>query len=107
MGRYLVRSRGWMHHSRFPSREPRRGALLVAVAVAAVAVVAAARPLRAQDSLVLNTSPRRFVLGVTSSLLLHEAGHVLASLLLGAHPSFGFDTGLPTVYSGFDAQVEP
>lgn len=63
--------------------------------------------LAAQDSLALNTSPKRFVLGATSSLLLHEAGHVLTSILLGARPSFGFDTGRPTVYSGIDASVDP
>lgn len=47
------------------------------------------------------------MLGATSSLLLHEAAHVLTSVFLGARPSFGFDTGRPTVYSGIDARLEP
>ena len=55
----------------------------------------------------MNASPKRFVLGATSSLLLHEAGHVLTSLFLGARPSFGFNAGRPTVYSGIDARLEP
>jgi hypothetical protein len=50
---------------------------------------------------------RDFALGAATSLLLHEAGHVGASLALGAHPSFGFDRGRPTVYSGIDPFVEP
>jgi hypothetical protein len=66
-----------------------------------------ATPATAQDSVTMSQSPQRFVFGATSSLLLHEAGHVLASLFLGARPSFGFDTGRPTVYSGIDAQAEP
>ncbi|HEX6598855.1 MAG TPA: hypothetical protein VF034_05990 [Gemmatimonadaceae bacterium] len=50
---------------------------------------------------------RDFAIGAATSLLLHEAGHVGASLALGARPSFGFDRGRPTVYSGIDPVAEP
>ena len=50
---------------------------------------------------------RDFALGAAASLLLHEAGHVGTSLALGARPSFGFDRGRPTVYSGIDPVAEP
>lgn len=49
----------------------------------------------------------RFALGVITSILAHEAGHVIASYAVGGRPSFGFDKGRPTVYSGIDANVEP
>jgi hypothetical protein len=49
----------------------------------------------------------RFAAGAASSLLLHEAGHVGAALALGARPSFGFDRGRPTVFSGINARSEP
>ncbi|HEX5971192.1 MAG TPA: hypothetical protein VFY85_04650 [Gemmatimonadaceae bacterium] len=50
---------------------------------------------------------RDFALGAATSLLLHEAGHVGTSIALGARPSFGFDRGRPTVYSGIDPITEP
>jgi hypothetical protein len=50
---------------------------------------------------------RAFAAGAATSLLLHEAAHVGTSLALGAHPSFGFDKGRPTVYSGIDPIAEP
>ena len=49
----------------------------------------------------------RFVLGFISSILAHEAGHVIASYAVGGRPSFGFDKGRPTVYSGIDSNLEP
>jgi hypothetical protein len=49
----------------------------------------------------------RFALGFISSILAHEAGHVIASYAVGGHPYFGFDKGRPTVYSGLDANLEP
>jgi hypothetical protein len=49
----------------------------------------------------------RFALGFISSILAHEAGHVVASYAVGGHPSFGFDKGRPTVYSGIDSNLEP
>ena len=45
--------------------------------------------------------------GATASLLLHEAGHVITALALGARPTFGFDALRPTIYSGLDSRVQP
>jgi hypothetical protein len=50
---------------------------------------------------------RDFAAGAVTSLLLHEAAHVGTSLALGARPTFGFDRGRPTVYSGIDPVAEP
>lgn len=49
----------------------------------------------------------RFALGFITSILAHEAGHVVAAYAVGGRPSFGFDKGRPTVYSGVDATLEP
>ena len=48
-----------------------------------------------------------FALGFVSSILAHETGHIIASYAVGGHPSFGFDRGRPTIYSGLDATLEP
>ena len=45
--------------------------------------------------------------GFATSLLAHEAGHILTALALGAHPTFGLDKGRPTVYSGINTTLEP
>jgi hypothetical protein len=45
--------------------------------------------------------------GAATSILLHEAGHIGASIISGAHPSFGFDKGRPTIYSGIDSDLHP
>lgn len=45
---------------------------------------------------------RTVATGFVASLLAHESAHVATSLVLGGHPSVGFDKGRPTVYSGFD-----
>jgi len=50
---------------------------------------------------------RDFAAGAATSLLLHEAAHVGTSIALGARPTFGFDRGRPTVYSGIDPVAEP
>ena len=50
---------------------------------------------------------RAFAAGVATSLLAHETAHVVTALAVGSHPSFGFDKGRPTVYSGLDATLEP
>ncbi|HEY7877925.1 MAG TPA: hypothetical protein VIC55_06860 [Gemmatimonadaceae bacterium] len=47
------------------------------------------------------------MLGFVTSILAHEAGHVIASFAVGAHPSFGVDEGRPTVYSGIDVNLHP
>lgn len=89
--------------------------LLVASMLPAVLPAQGARPART-DSLASPGGPatsrtdhywRNFALGAATSLLLHEAGHVGTSLALGARPSFGFDRGRPTVYSGIDPIAEP
>jgi hypothetical protein len=49
----------------------------------------------------------RFGTGAATSILIHEAGHVGASIASGAHPSFGFDKGRPTIYSGIDSNRYP
>lgn len=49
----------------------------------------------------------RFVLGIVTSILAHEAGHVVAAYAVGGHPSFGFDKARPTVFSGIDSNLEP
>jgi hypothetical protein len=49
----------------------------------------------------------RFVLGFATSILAHEGGHVVAAYAVGGHPSFGFNKGRPTIYSGIDARLEP
>jgi hypothetical protein len=63
----------------------------------------AAKPVR--QSHALHLVP--FVGGAVTSLLAHEAGHILASYAVGAHPSFGFDHGRPVLYSGIDATANP
>lgn len=50
---------------------------------------------------------RNFALGFGSSILAHEAAHVLAAFTLGAHPSIAFDKGRPTVFSGIDIEKHP
>lgn len=48
-----------------------------------------------------------FALGFVSSILAHEAGHIGTAIALGKHPTFGFDKGRPTVYSGINSYAEP
>jgi len=50
---------------------------------------------------------KHFVLGFGTSILAHEAGHVVAAYAVGGHPSFGFDRGRPTIYSGIDSRIDP
>lgn len=49
----------------------------------------------------------KLAVGFGISLFAHESAHVLSSLVMGFHPSFGFDHGRPTVYSGIDSQRYP
>ena len=49
----------------------------------------------------------KFGLGVTTSILVHEAGHILTALAVGGHVTFGFDELRPTVYSGLNSKTEP
>lgn len=48
-----------------------------------------------------------FLAGGFTSLGLHESGHIVASYAVGAHPSFAFNHGRPTIYSGIDATTNP
>lgn len=48
-----------------------------------------------------------FALGFASSILAHEVGHIGTSIALGKHPTFGFDKGRPTVFSGINSYAEP
>lgn len=50
---------------------------------------------------------RNLILGFVTSILAHEAGHVVAAYAVGGHPTFGLNKGRPTVYSGVDAQRHP
>jgi hypothetical protein len=50
---------------------------------------------------------RNFALGFVSSILFHEAGHVVTAYAIGGHPYFGFNEGRPTIYSGIDATTDP
>ncbi len=58
------------------------------------------------DSIVAPMHPphywRTVAAGFVTSLLAHESAHFATSLVLGGHPSLGFNKGRPTVYSGFD-----
>jgi len=95
---------------------PARIALLLAVSLLP-ATLPAQRPLAAHTDSLAPTRAlatprpdhfwRNFALGAATSLVLHEAGHIGTSLALGARPSFGFDRGRPTVYSGIDPLAEP
>jgi hypothetical protein len=49
----------------------------------------------------------RFGTGAATSILIHEAGHIGAALASGARPTFGFDKGRPTIYSGIDSRRYP
>ena len=90
----------------------------------ALALVAVAAPLRAQgtvatsradgaqgDSLPRASRPahywRHFAAGFAASLLAHETAHVVTAFAVGGQPSFGFDKGRPTVYSGIDSYAHP
>lgn len=50
---------------------------------------------------------RRFGAGVATSILLHETAHIATAISTGAHPTFGFDTFRPTVFSGIDSHRYP
>ncbi|MEP6619771.1 MAG: hypothetical protein ABJE47_10660 [bacterium] len=85
---------------------------LRSTAQAMLAAVVLAPSLTAQTSPDSVASPaphywRDFAAGFAASLLAHEGAHIGTSLALGAHPTFGFDKGRPTVYSGINAQTDP
>ncbi len=48
-----------------------------------------------------------FGLGIASSILAHEFGHIATAYALGKHPTFGFDELRPTIYSGINSRLYP
>ena len=106
----------------FPQRRLVRAARPLVVTAAALASLASgSRPLGAQDDLrgasasVADsarhaTRPphywRSMAAGFATSILAHEGAHVVTSLAVGGRPTFGFDKGRPTVYSGLDARTQ-
>ena len=78
----------------------------------AIALLSSAAPARAAaQSAPAQPAPahswKRYAAGIVTSILAHEAGHVAASLLQGAHPTFGLNRGRPTIYSGIDPITNP
>jgi hypothetical protein len=49
---------------------------------------------------------RRMAAGFATSLLAHEAAHVVTALAVGGRPTIGLSKGRPTVYSGLDATTQ-
>lgn len=48
-----------------------------------------------------------FAFGFAASVGAHELGHILMAYAVGSHPSFGFNRGRPTIYSGIDSRLHP
>jgi hypothetical protein len=48
-----------------------------------------------------------FATGFVSSILAHESAHIVSAYAVGGKPTFGFNEGRPTIYSGIDATLEP
>ncbi|HEX6966390.1 MAG TPA: hypothetical protein VF166_11360 [Gemmatimonadaceae bacterium] len=88
----------------------RRSLPIAGLAVLLAFAPSAARAQAASDT-ALRAKPthfwRRFILGFGTSILAHETGHVVAAYAVGGHPSFGFNRGRPTIYSGIDSRLEP
>ena len=85
--------------------------MIVAVLAGSLLVAPAAHTQQASQTDSVSVRPSHYwrdvAAGFASSLLAHEVAHVATALALGAHPTFGFDKGRPTVYSGIDAQRDP
>src|SRR5690349_2852213 len=91
-------------HSRSPSFMMLRRILMLLLVVLAPSVVRAQQ----SDSVTLSSHYwPKFIAGGISSILAHEAGHVVTALAVGGKPHFGWDTGRPTIYSGIDSRIEP
>ncbi len=80
---------------------PLRAVIAIALLLPAAAAAQTPAPARSHGSW------KRFWAGFATSILAHEGGHITAALLLGAHPTFGFDHGRPTVFSGIDPDLHP
>lgn len=80
-------------------------------AIIAVSLSASIASAQHVDSVAMHESTPKYwtklVAGAASSILLHEAGHIVTAYSTGARPTFGFDKGRPTVYSGIDSERYP
>ena len=116
-------TRGTADIGGMPFPRIRRGHALTAalVVVAAVGVPASRAAAQAPADSAVHGSPgtaprmssvsrhhywRRMAAGFATSLLAHEGAHVVTAAVVGGHPTFGFDKGRPTVYSGLDATTQ-
>jgi hypothetical protein len=83
---------------------------VIRTTLVALLALAFLRPLAAQtaDSAIARKGGRKaWLLGAVTSLAAHEAGHVVASLAMGRHPSLRMDKGRPTIFSGINITGEP
>ena len=104
------------------SRLFRTHALIAALSIVAAVGLPAAR-LRAQtpaDSASVDSSGtsrktpdvsrhhywRRMAAGFATSILTHEAAHLVTAVAVGGRPTVGLSKGRPTVYSGLDAVTQ-
>jgi hypothetical protein len=90
-------------------RQYTRFARVLLLALPAMLAVAPAGA-QAADSVVVHRPGhywRDFAAGFAASLLAHEGAHVVTALAVGGRPTFGFDKGRPTVYSGINVAEEP
>ena len=113
------------HQSRYcvvPSRRPLRAHVLIAALSVGAAVGVPAGRLRAQapaDSTPASSDHprkaadasrhhywRRMAAGFATSLIAHEAAHVVTAVAVGGRPTIGLSKGRPTVYSGLDAVTQ-
>jgi hypothetical protein len=114
------------HQSRYcvvPTRRPLRAHLLIAALSLVAALGAPVARSRAQapaDSTPAASSGeprkapvasrhhywRRMAAGFATSLLAHEAAHVVTAVAVGGRPTIGLSKGRPTVYSGLDAVTQ-
>jgi hypothetical protein len=114
------------HQSRYcvvPSRRPLRAHSLITALSLVAALGAPVARLRAQapaDSTPAASSGeprkapaasrhhywRRMAAGFATSLLAHEAAHVVTAVAVGGRPTIGLSKGRPTVYSGLDAVTQ-
>jgi hypothetical protein len=64
----------------------------------------------ARDSLRPSARPRhywrRMAAGFATSLLAHEAAHLVTAVAVGGRPTIGLSKGRPTVYSGLDVTTQ-
>jgi hypothetical protein len=113
-----------VHHSRYcvvPPRRPLRPSRLIAAFSLVAALGIPVARLRAQtpaDSTAVDSSSRRaqdaprrhywrrMAAGFATSVLAHEAAHVVTAVAVGGRPTIGLSKGRPTVYSGLDAVTQ-